>query len=246
MDRDQWLAQVTEEILEPDLPICDPHHHLWDHPSRRYLIDELLADTGSGHRVASTVFVECASMYRAGGPAATTVRDPGAPYAAGSRRGAGRSAGGTGRTAAPGRVPSRRDPMMKAVQGMRLPRLGFRMLALLVAGVVLTSCGNWKGIGNVPVPGGPGTGRDAMSITVLMPETLALNVNSRVRVADVFVGTVRAIALTKRALNAAWERDLDGALEYEAHLQDMAGRSKDHAEGMAAFLEKRAPQFHGR
>ena len=85
--------------------------------------------------------------------------------------------------------------MMKAVQGMRLPRLGFRMLALLVAGVVLTSCGNWKGIGNVPVPGGPGTGRDAMSITVLMPETLALNVNSRVRVADVFVGTVRAIAM---------------------------------------------------
>ena len=70
MDRDQWLAQVTEDVLEPDLPICDPHHHLWDHPGRRYLIDELLADTGSGHRVVSTVFVECASMYRAGGPAA--------------------------------------------------------------------------------------------------------------------------------------------------------------------------------
>jgi predicted TIM-barrel fold metal-dependent hydrolase len=70
MDRDQWLAQVTEAALEPDLPICDPHHHLWDHPGRRYLLDELLADTGSGHRVVSTVFVECMSMYRAAGPEA--------------------------------------------------------------------------------------------------------------------------------------------------------------------------------
>ena len=58
-----------EEILEPARPICDPHHHLWDHPGRRYLLDELLADTGSGHNVVSTVFVECMSMYRAGGAA---------------------------------------------------------------------------------------------------------------------------------------------------------------------------------
>lgn len=68
MDRAQWLAQVTEAILEPDLPICDPHHHLWDHPQHRYLLDELLADTGSGHNVVATVFVECMSMYRADGP----------------------------------------------------------------------------------------------------------------------------------------------------------------------------------
>jgi predicted TIM-barrel fold metal-dependent hydrolase len=58
---------MSEEILEPDLPICDPHHHLWDHPGRRYLLDELLADTGSGHNVVATVFVECLSMYRADG-----------------------------------------------------------------------------------------------------------------------------------------------------------------------------------
>ena len=70
MDRDGWLAQVQEEILEPDLPICDPHHHLWDHPGSRYLLDELLADTGSGHNVVSTVFMECMAMYRADGPAA--------------------------------------------------------------------------------------------------------------------------------------------------------------------------------
>ena len=70
MERDAWVAQVQEEILEPDLPICDPHHHLWDHPTSRYLLDELLADTGSGHNVVSTVFMECMAMYRADGPVA--------------------------------------------------------------------------------------------------------------------------------------------------------------------------------
>ncbi len=68
MDKQKWLEQVTEDIIEPDRPICDPHHHLWNHPGSRYLLDELLEDTGSGHRVVSTVFVECASMYRADGP----------------------------------------------------------------------------------------------------------------------------------------------------------------------------------
>ena len=58
----------VEDVLEPERPICDPHHHLWDHPGRRYLLDELLADTGSGHNVVATVFVECMSMYRASGP----------------------------------------------------------------------------------------------------------------------------------------------------------------------------------
>jgi L-fuconolactonase len=67
-DRGEGEDMTTEEILEPDLPICDPHHHLWDHPGHRYLLDELLADTGSGHNVVATVFVECMSMYRATGP----------------------------------------------------------------------------------------------------------------------------------------------------------------------------------
>ncbi len=66
--RPDWLALVEEEILEPDLPIVDPHHHLWDMPGRRYLLDELLEDLDSGHNVVATVFLECASMFRAGGP----------------------------------------------------------------------------------------------------------------------------------------------------------------------------------
>jgi L-fuconolactonase len=61
---------VQEPILEPERPICDPHHHLWDHPGSRYLLDELLEDVDSGHNVVATVFVECASMYRAEGPEA--------------------------------------------------------------------------------------------------------------------------------------------------------------------------------
>lgn len=65
-----WLNQVTEESLEPELPICDPHHHLWDMPGSRYLLPELLVDTGSGHNIVSTVFVECGAMYRAAGPEA--------------------------------------------------------------------------------------------------------------------------------------------------------------------------------
>jgi L-fuconolactonase len=80
---------MAEAILDPDLPIVDPHHHLWDrrayapppagdtpeHPfitaiaeARRYLLDELLADTGSGHKVTATVFVECGAFYKADGP----------------------------------------------------------------------------------------------------------------------------------------------------------------------------------
>ena len=78
---------MAEEVLEPDLPIVDPHHHLWDRrgvmaslpPPKhgfetvirrapRYLLDELIADTSSGHKVVATVFVECGAMYRADGP----------------------------------------------------------------------------------------------------------------------------------------------------------------------------------
>ena len=69
---DKWLAQVEEETLEPALPICDPHHHLWDlRPDAvepRYLLDDILLDTNSGHNIVSTVFIECHAMYKADGP----------------------------------------------------------------------------------------------------------------------------------------------------------------------------------
>ena len=69
---DTWLAQVREETIDPALPICDPHHHLWDHregrADRRYLLDELLGDLHTGHNVVSTVFIEHLAMYRADGP----------------------------------------------------------------------------------------------------------------------------------------------------------------------------------
>ena len=79
---------MTEAILEPDLPIIDPHHHLWLRPAAlmaslpppthgfdkvtrrvpRYLLDEFLADLNTGHNILGTVFVQCGAMYRADGP----------------------------------------------------------------------------------------------------------------------------------------------------------------------------------
>ena len=68
-----WLALTPEEALEPDIPICDPHHHFWDYrteriPFQRYLLHELADDVNGGHNVRSTVFVEARSMYRPAGP----------------------------------------------------------------------------------------------------------------------------------------------------------------------------------
>ena len=68
-----WLALTAEETLEPELPICDAHHHFWDYrmdrvPYHRYLLHELAADINSGHNVCSTVFLEARAMYRQTGP----------------------------------------------------------------------------------------------------------------------------------------------------------------------------------
>jgi L-fuconolactonase len=58
-----WLALHREDILDPELPIIDPHHHLWDRGSR-YLLEEMLADTSTGHNIRATVHLQCDSMYR--------------------------------------------------------------------------------------------------------------------------------------------------------------------------------------
>ena len=59
-----WLDQVVEEIVEPDLPIIDPHHHLWSFYGVDYLAQQFHMDTNSGHRVKKTVYVECGMSYR--------------------------------------------------------------------------------------------------------------------------------------------------------------------------------------
>jgi phospholipid/cholesterol/gamma-HCH transport system substrate-binding protein len=71
---------------------------------------------------------------------------------------------------------------------------GRRGLVFLLAALVLVSC-DWRGIANLPLPVGRGTGSKHLTIYVQMPDTLALNTNSRVRAADVWVGTVRDIRL---------------------------------------------------
>lgn len=59
----EWLQkQPVEAIIEPDLAIVDTHHHLWNFPNNRYLLDELRADLQTGHNVVATVFLECQSM----------------------------------------------------------------------------------------------------------------------------------------------------------------------------------------
>lgn len=69
-DHQRWLDQHREEILAPDLPIIDPHHHLWDDRPEimpRYLLEDVLDDVDSGHNVLATVFLQCAAMYRTSG-----------------------------------------------------------------------------------------------------------------------------------------------------------------------------------
>jgi phospholipid/cholesterol/gamma-HCH transport system substrate-binding protein len=105
----------------------------------------------------------------------------------------------------------------------RMTTLARRAVALGTAALVLTSCGSWKGIANVALPGGPGTGSEHTTIYVQMPDTLALNVNSRVRVADVYVGRVRAIEL--RNWVATLTLDLEPSVELPANTLAKIGQT---------------------
>ena len=58
---------VDEPVIDPSLPICDPHHHMWDRPGNRYMPQDLLQDV-NGNNVVSTVFIDCHSAYRTEGP----------------------------------------------------------------------------------------------------------------------------------------------------------------------------------
>ena len=70
LSQQEWLAQITEEIIDPEQRIIDPHHHLWpgvssdsSENSNQYLLEDLWADTGSGHNVTNTVFIDCSQCY---------------------------------------------------------------------------------------------------------------------------------------------------------------------------------------
>lgn len=69
-----WLELRTEEAIEPELPICDPHHHLWDWRDAAtqpcYMLDEILEDISGGHNIISTVFIECGAKFKPDGPEA--------------------------------------------------------------------------------------------------------------------------------------------------------------------------------
>ncbi|HCX12171.1 MAG TPA: amidohydrolase, partial [Hyphomonas sp.] len=92
-----WLAQVKEDIVDPDREIIDPHHHLWPQADMYYNVPEFLADLTSGHNVVQTVFMECGAAYREDGPdhlkpvgetefvaaAAAEMKAKGGPYIAG-------------------------------------------------------------------------------------------------------------------------------------------------------------------
>jgi hypothetical protein len=64
-----WLAKAVEPVLSPALPIIDAHHHLWEEGGHPYLLNDILADTTSGHHVCATVFVQAHYGYRTNGPA---------------------------------------------------------------------------------------------------------------------------------------------------------------------------------
>ena len=70
--RADWLGQVQEEILDPGREIVDPHHHLWTHgtPENQavYELDALWSDTGAGHNVVQTVYIECRSYWDKSAP----------------------------------------------------------------------------------------------------------------------------------------------------------------------------------
>lgn len=104
----------------------------------------------------------------------------------------------------------------------RIIGTGRRGLVFLLAMAMLTSC-HWRGIADMPLPVGHGTGSDHLTIYVQMPDTLALNTNSRVRVADVWVGTVRAITLKNWI--ATVRLDLDPGVKLPANATAKIGQT---------------------
>src|SRR5437588_99682 len=98
------------------------------------------------------------------------------------------------------RSKQNRQSMVNRVTISGVRRRTWQSFVFLVAAMVLSSCG-WHGISNVSLPGGPGSGSGAYTVYVQMPDTLAIDGNSRVMVADVFVGSIRKIELKTPDIN---------------------------------------------
>ena len=64
----EWFSKINEPIIDPERPIVDPHHHLWRRPNSTYILENLWADTESGHNITKTVFLECGASYHDDGP----------------------------------------------------------------------------------------------------------------------------------------------------------------------------------
>ncbi|PRD42462.1 amidohydrolase [Phyllobacterium phragmitis] len=62
--RDDWLAKAREEIIAPEQPILDAHHHLWVRPQGRYAAAELQKDVSCGHDVRASIYVQCRTGYK--------------------------------------------------------------------------------------------------------------------------------------------------------------------------------------
>jgi L-fuconolactonase len=126
----RWLARLSEEIIDPTLPIIDAHHHLWEVRGYNYLLDDLLADLDSGHNVEATVFVQCGYAYRSAGPEHL------------------RPAGETERIAAIGDEAARRRPACRinaAIIGFADLRLGAEVDAVLEEHIG-AAAGRFRGI----------------------------------------------------------------------------------------------------
>jgi len=66
--RRDWLASHDEPVVDPNLPIIDAHHHLYDRPGQRYLLEDYLTDLATGHDIRGSVFVQARAMHRCDGP----------------------------------------------------------------------------------------------------------------------------------------------------------------------------------
>lgn len=125
-----------------------------------------------------------------------------------------------------------RSTAMKTVS-----RRGMQALVLLMAALTLSSCSSWRGIANVSLPGGPGSGPGAYTVYVQVPDTLALNGNSRVLVADVFVGAVERIELKN------WVATLKLRLNRDVHLPRNATAKIGQTSLLGSqHIELRAPE----